>query len=85
MAMIRLHATDYRLCLLDTNAVSELVTRKSFLRNFSKWAFDAAPVYLPSFTLFSVLELRRRHELYQQFLEGLARSHPCFSRVMSSF
>jgi hypothetical protein len=49
--------------------VSELVKREGFLRNFFKWAFDAAPVYLPSFTLFSVLELRRRPELYQQFLE----------------
>lgn len=68
-AMIRLNGSDYRLCLLDTNAVSELVKQQSFLRNFFKWAFDAAPVYLPSFTLFSVLELRRRPELYQQFLE----------------
>jgi hypothetical protein len=67
--MIRLNATDYRLCLLDTNAVSELVKRQSFLRNFFKWAFDAAPAYIPSFTLFTVLELRRKPELYQQFLE----------------
>lgn len=67
--MLNLNGTDYRLCLLDTNAVSELVKREDSLRHFLAWAFTTHPVYIPSFTLFTVLELRRRPELFQQFLE----------------
>jgi hypothetical protein len=67
--MVTLNGTDYRLCLLDTNAISEMVKREDSLRHFLLWAADEPPMYIPSFTLFTVLELRRSPKLFQQFLE----------------
>ena len=67
--MVTLNGTDYRLCLLDTNAISEIVKRQDSLRHFLKWTHGSRPEYIPCFTLFTVLELRRRPDVYELFLE----------------
>jgi hypothetical protein len=69
-AMIRLGDTDYRLCLLDTNAVSEMVKRSQTLRDFLSWALRVDPVFIPCFSLFTILELRRSNAVYAQFIES---------------
>jgi hypothetical protein len=68
--MIRLGETDYRLCLLDTNAVSEMVKRPKTLRHFLTWALGVSPKFIPCFSLFTILELRRSNAVYAQFIEG---------------
>jgi len=66
--MIELNGHTYRLCLLDTNAVSELVTRpdsgvRAILDRFPRTE------YLPCITVLTVNELRRRSDVYEAFLE----------------
>jgi hypothetical protein len=68
--MIRLGETDYRLCLLDTNAVSEMAKRPKTLRHFLTWALEVPPVFIPCFSLFTILELRRSNAVYAQFIEA---------------
>jgi hypothetical protein len=61
-------ANSYRLCLLDTNALSEIVKRpavesRGFMERFPP------EDYAPCFTVYSVIELRRSPVVYQKFLE----------------
>lgn len=74
--MVTLNGTDYRLCLLDTNALSEMVKREQVARHFLTWSIDAKPAFVPCFSLFTVLELRRSPDVYRRFLE-LFRMIPC--------
>jgi len=74
--MLTLNGTDYRLCLLDTNAVSEIVKRPEQLRHFLTWSLDSQPSFIASFSLFTLLELRRKPDVYRQFVE-LFRVVPC--------
>lgn len=74
--MVTLNGTDYRLCLLDTNALSELVKREEVLRHFLTWSINAKPAFVPCFSLFTVLELRRSPDVYRRFIE-LFRMIPC--------
>lgn len=67
--MLALNGTRYRLCLLDTNAVSELVKHPDRLGHFLTWSLREQPVFIPCFSLFTVLELRRRSEIYLRFTE----------------
>jgi hypothetical protein len=67
--MLVLNGTRYRLCLLDTNAVSELVKHPDRLGHFLTWSLREQPVFIPCFSLFTVLELRRRSEIYLRFTE----------------
>ena len=65
--LLRLNGHDYRLIGLDTNVISEIVRepgrmRSGFLSHFS-------PGCLPCFTVYSTFELRRRPDLYAQFLD----------------
>jgi hypothetical protein len=66
--MISLNGTRYRLALLDTNAVSEMVKHPALFGRFLAWAHEA-PMAIPSFSLFTILELRRSASLYRQFVE----------------
>jgi hypothetical protein len=66
--MLTLNGTDYRCCLLDTNAVSEMVRRPEALGHFLTWSFSVQPFFIPCFSLFTVLELRRNAEVYRQFI-----------------
>jgi len=73
---IDLNGTIYKLCLLDTNAISEMVKRPSQeFRHFTDLTLPK--FYLPCFSVFSVLELRQRQDLYEKFLD-LFSIYPCF-------
>lgn len=67
--MIRLGDNEYRLCLLDTNAVSEMAKRDDVMRHFLTWSLATPPVFIPCYSLFTVLELRRNQEVYTKFME----------------
>ena len=69
--------TNYPLCLLDTMAVSDLVKRPDeALPNYYEWAMSADPGFIPCFTIYALMELRRRPELFAQFIERF-RHLPC--------
>jgi hypothetical protein len=66
----------YRLCLLDTNALSEIVKRPSvegrgFLDRFGPDSF------VPCFTPYNLFELRRHSTVYEKFLAFFA-IYPAF-------
>ena len=70
-----MNGNDYRLVLLDTNALSEFVKQGESFRHFLTWS-GAQPLFVPCFSLFSVLEMRRRPDVYGRFKE-LFRILPC--------
>ena len=73
--MITINGNDYRLVLLDTNALSEFAKQGDSFRHFLTWS-SAEPMFVPCFSLFSVLEMRRRPDVYGRFKE-LFRVWPC--------
>lgn len=73
--MITINGNDYRLVLLDTNALSEFSTRDQSLHHFLTWS-SAEPMFVPCFSLFSVLEMRRRPDVYERF-KDLFGKLPC--------
>lgn len=73
--MITINGNDYRLVLLDTNALSEFAKQGDSFRHFLTWS-SAQPMFVPCFSLFSVLEVRRRPDVYGRFKE-LFRVLPC--------
>ena len=70
-----MNGNDYRLVLLDTNALSEFVKQGESFRHVLTWS-GAQPLFVPCFSLFSVLEMRRRPDVYGRFKE-LFRILPC--------
>jgi len=59
---------EYSLCLLDTNAISEILKNpnnegKGFIEKFPPLSF------VPCFTIYNVIELRRITKLYEKFLD----------------
>jgi hypothetical protein len=74
--MITLNGNIYKLCLIDTNAASEMVKRPDpVMRHF----FEAIEPnkYIPCFSIFTILELRERNDVYRRFLETFSVL-PCF-------
>ena len=66
----------YKLCLLDTNALSEIVKRPSregrhFVERFGP------EEHVPCFTIYSLVELRRRPDVYRRFVEMFSK-YPFF-------
>jgi hypothetical protein len=74
--MIILNGTSYRLCLLDTNAISELSKQPLLLGKFLTWCQSEEPNYVPCFSVFSLVELRRNSGVYTKFVESF-RNIPC--------
>jgi hypothetical protein len=74
-SVITINGNDYRLVLLDTNALSEFAKRGDSFRHFLTWS-SAEPMFVPCFSLFSVLEMRRRPDVYGRF-KKLFRVMPC--------
>jgi hypothetical protein len=73
---IDLNGTFYKLCLLDTNVISEMAKHPSQeFRHFTDLTLPR--IFLPCFSVFSVLELRQRKGLYEKFLD-LFSIYPCF-------
>lgn len=73
--MITLNGHTYKLCLIDTNAVSEMVKCPDpIMRHF----FEAIKPneYIPCFSIFTILELREKDEVYKRFLETFS-VFPC--------
>jgi len=73
--VITINGNAYRLVLLDTNALSEFTKQGESFRHFLTWS-SPQPMFVPCFSLFSVLEMRRRPEVYGRFKE-LFRVFPC--------
>lgn len=66
--MLRINESSYRLVGLDTNVVGEILrdsdgARRGFLSLFADGS------HIPCFTVYSNFELRRRTEIYEQFVE----------------
>jgi hypothetical protein len=62
--------TEYPLCLLDTMAISEMVKRpEGALRHFYEWAMASKPCFVPCFSPFTLIELRRKPALFDKFIE----------------
>jgi len=73
--VIKINGRDYRLVLLDTNALSEFVKQEDSFRHFLSWS-SASPRFVPCFSPFSLLELRRRVDVFERFKE-VFRVFPC--------
>lgn len=73
--MIKINGRDYRLVLLDTNALSEFTRHDSSFRHFLSWSSEP-PIFVPCFSPFSVLEIRGRVDVYERFKE-VFRILPC--------
>jgi len=62
------NGSNYKLCLLDTNALSEIVKRPSnegrgFIKRFPPSEF------IPCFTIYNLFELRRRLDVFRKFVK----------------
>jgi hypothetical protein len=67
--MLRGTHAEHPVCLLDTMAVSEMVKRpQGLFRHFLEWSHDG-PTLIPCFTVYTLMELRRKPDLFQQFIE----------------
>lgn len=73
--MTTINGNDYRLVLLDTNALSEFAQQGESFRHFLTWS-STQPMFVPCFSPFSILEMRRRPDVYGRFKE-LFRVLPC--------
>ncbi len=67
MPWIAKSGKSYQLCLLDTNAISEILINKNyegkhFIERFPPTA------YVPCFSIYNLIELRRSRDVYQNFL-----------------
>lgn len=61
---------SYPLCLLDTLAVSEMVKRpRGAFKHFLEWSHDREVPFVPCFTVYALIELRRKPTLFSQFIE----------------
>jgi hypothetical protein len=60
------NGSTYRLCLLDTNALSEIVKHPTVEGRGYIERFPPA-VYVPCFTVYNLIELRRNADVFQEF------------------
>jgi hypothetical protein len=81
--MLAVGETMYPLCLLDTMAVSEMVKRPNpTLGNFYSWAHQTEPQFVPCFSVFTLIELRRKPDLFHEFIEQF---HPLPCVLMKGY
>jgi hypothetical protein len=74
--MLRGAEDAYPLCLLDTMAVSEMVKQPAgVFRNFVEWSHAGEAIVVPCFTIYTVMEIRRKPDLFDAFLDLFA-SYP---------
>jgi hypothetical protein len=77
VSVLTANGTKYPLCLLDTLAVSEMTKRPEGAHaRFYEWALSATPCFVPCFSPFTLIELRRKPELFEQFIDLFA-PFPC--------
>jgi len=66
--MIVLNGREYKLLLVDTNVISEMIKNPSHeFRKFLEWTIPNK--FIPSFSLFTILEIRKAVNIYDKFLE----------------
>lgn len=76
IAMITLNGKTYKLCLIDTNVVSEMLKRPDpIMRHF--FEIMKPNEHIPCFSIFTILELRKWDDVYKRFLEAFSVL-PCF-------
>ena len=79
--MVEINGTNYNLCLLDTNAVSEIVKNRN--EEFKKYLDKLFPEkYIPCFSVFTIAELQQRQDLFSKFMDlftffpsGIVKGH----------
>lgn len=74
--MIILNGNEYKLCLIDTNVVSEIIKRPDTIGRRYFETLDPGK-YISCFSLFTILELRQTKKVYNSFLE-IFSIIPCF-------
>jgi hypothetical protein len=75
--MLRGAEHEYPLCLLDTMAVSEMVKRpEGLFRHFVEWSHGGPDIVVPCFTVYTLMELRRKPDLFGTFIERFD-GYPC--------
>lgn len=73
--MITLNGTKYKLVLVDTNILSEVIKNKhQEFQRLMEWTNSQKAIIC--FSLFTILEIRKIPEIYKQFLE-LFSNIPC--------
>jgi hypothetical protein len=76
MTWLAASGTNYKTSLLDTNAISEISKRPAV---YGRGFIERFPpgLYAPCFTPYSLIELRRRQDVYAKFLDFFGL-YPCF-------
>jgi hypothetical protein len=75
--VIRGAENEYPICLLDTMAVSEMAKRPDGLfLHFVEWSHDGPETFVPCFTVYTLMELRRQPDLFRTFIE-VFQNYPC--------
>jgi hypothetical protein len=75
--MLKTGTNEYPLCLLDTMALSEMVKRpRGAFRHFLEWAHEGEKPFVPCFTVYTLIELRRKSALFDAFIEHF-QPFPC--------
>ncbi len=66
--MVEINGTQYKLCLLDTNVISEIIKNRQeeFQKYFNNLFHEG---YIPCFSAFSIVELQKTRELFSKFLD----------------
>jgi len=81
------NGSNYKLCLLDTNALSEIVKHPT---REGRGYIELFPPneYVPCFTVYNLIELRRRPDVYNKFISffGVYPSFICkpFQLILES-
>jgi len=68
----------YKLVLLDTNAIREIVMNVQFAgKGFFETFFNNTTIYAPCFSIYNVIELTPYEDIFEKFLEFFSLI-PCF-------
>ena len=75
--MIKLNQTEYKLLLLDTNILREVISNKDSEKKLFEKFISSYSNYIFCFSIYNVIELKPYVDLYEKFLE-LFSILPCF-------
>ncbi len=64
--------STYKLCLLDTNAISEIVKYPNVEGEVFKRKFLVDGGYVPCITIYNIIEIRRKSKVYKKFLNSFS-------------
>lgn len=67
---MKIGQNTYKLILLDTNALREIITNTNlFGKGFLQTFFTSESSYAPCFSIYNVIELMPYEDIYEKFLE----------------